>query len=366
MRPIIGPAAHFEEVEPMNNGVYREPMPRAQLGVGPTDEDLMVQLASGQQQALGPLYSRYAGLIFHLAAQSLNRTLAEEVVQEVFLTAWRNAGAFDPAQGAFRPWLMRLAHWRILNELRRRSRRPHDHKANTGEYDQEPLQQVPDEDPGPEERAWRKEHGQIVHSALDALPAKQRQAVALAFLEELTHEQVAQTLDVPLGTAKTRIRSGLASLRVRLAPVAASLLGLGLAVVGIRAMQTQVAYDRNERALTLVTTSDLVPLRLSPASVDVPAHAHANYRSRAGNDLVVLTVEALPGLTTGQTYQAWAKHGERWTSLGTFALDSNDSARLIAENPVLTTPPDGLEVTVEQSGGSLSPSGPVVLAWGNA
>jgi RNA polymerase sigma-70 factor (ECF subfamily) len=349
----------------MNNRVSAEPVPSAQLAAGPTDEDLIVQLANGQQQALGPLYSRYAGLIFHLAAQSLGRTLAEEVVQEVFLTAWRNAGAFDPAKGAFRPWLMRLAHWRILNELRRRNRRPHE-QTTTGEHDEEPFQQVPDEDAGPEERAWRKEHGQIVHSALEALPPKQRQAVALAFLEDLTHEQVAQALDVPLGTAKTRIRSGLAVLRLRLAPVAASLLGLGLAVVGIHSMQTQMAYDRDERALTLVTTSDLVPLRLGPVSVDVPAHAHANYRSRAGNGLVVLTVEGLPTPTSGQTYQAWARHGERWTSLGTFAPDSTGSARLIADNPALATPPDALQISVEPSPGSRSRSGPVILAWGNA
>ena len=345
--------------------MYRESVANAQLDGTRTDEELMLELARGRQEALGPLYGRYAGVIFHLAAQSLDRAVAEELVQEVFLTVWRGAGAFDPAQGAFRPWLMRLIHWRIANELRRRRRRPRE-QASTGEDEEEPFQHVPDQAPGPEERAWQKEFGQILHSALGGLPPKQRQAVTLAFLEDLTHEQVAQALDVPLGTAKTRIRSGLASLRLHLAPVAASLLGLGLAVLGVRYVQTQLAYERDERALSLVTTSELVPLRLVPASTDVPAGAHANYRGRAGTSLAVLTTEALPSLPTGRTYQVWVRHADRWTSLGTLASSPDGSPRLIAENPVLTTPPDAVEITVEPAGGSQAPTGPVVLVWPNS
>jgi RNA polymerase sigma-70 factor (ECF subfamily) len=348
----------------MKNGMYGEPVPNAELDGTRTDEELVADLADGRQQALGPLYGRYAGLIFHLAAQSLDRGVAEEIVQEVFLTVWRGAGAFDPAQGAFRPWLMRLAHWRILNELRRRSRRPQQ-QAHDDANEDEPFQHVPDQEPGPEERAWQNENGQILRSALEALPPKQRQAVALAFLGDLTHEQVAQTLDVPLGTAKTRIRSGLTLLRLRLAPVAASLLGLGLAVVGARYyVQTRLAYERDERALSLVTTSELVPLRLGPVSADLPVNTHANYRGRAGNGLIVLTAEALPVPSTGRSYQAWVRHADSWTSLGTLEPDADGSARLIAEDPALATPPDGVEVTLEPAGGSgQAPNGPVVLAW---
>jgi RNA polymerase sigma-70 factor (ECF subfamily) len=346
----------------MQNGMYRQAVPNAQLDASRTDEELVVRLAHGHQEALGALYGRYAALIFHLAAHSLERGVAEEIVQEVFLTVWRSADAFDPAQGAFRPWLMRQAHWRILNELRRRKRRPQERTGDSADQD-EPFQEVPDQEPGPEERAWQNEHGQIVRSALQALPPKQRQAVALAFLEGLTHEQVAQALDVPLGTAKTRIRSGLSSLRLRLAPMAASLLGVGLAVLGIRYAQTQAAYQRDERALGLVTDSTVVPRRLTPVSADVPANAHANYRGRDGSGLMVLTVDALPGLPGGRAYQAWVRHAGRWTSLGTFTPDADGGARLIAEDAALASPPDVVEITVEPAAGSPTPSGPVILLW---
>jgi RNA polymerase sigma factor (sigma-70 family) len=316
----------------------------------------MHDLAVGRQEALGPLYSRYAGLIYNVAAQSVDRGVAEELVQEVFLTIWRGAGSFDASQGSFRSWLLRLAHWRILNELRRQRRQPVEHRD-------EPRD-VPDADPGPEQRAWQNENGQIIAAALGALPLKQRQAIALAFLDDMTHEQVAQTLDVPLGTAKTRIRSGLQVLRLRLAPIAASLLGLGLVAVGARYLYLRAAFERDERALILVTTSELVPLRLTPASADVPAGAHANYRGRAGNSLAVLTTEGLPALSSDHTYQAWVRHADTWTSLGAFSVGPDGGAHLIADNPSLSELPAAVEITVEPApGGSLAPSGVVVLSW---
>jgi RNA polymerase sigma-70 factor (ECF subfamily) len=341
------------------NRMYAQPVHAST--VERTDDDLMRDLAGGQQEALGPLYSRYAALVFNMAHQSLDRPAAEEIVQEVFLTIWRGAGSFDPAQGGFKPWLLRLVHWKILNELRRRRRRPAEDKAEGSDEDR--FHQVADLAPGPEEHAWQNEHGRIVASALAALPPKQRQAVALAFLEDMTHEQVARALGVPLGTAKTRIRSGLQILRLQLAPIAASLLGLGLALVGFRYVQSQIAFERDERALDQVTTSDLVPLRLTPASADVPSGAHANYRGRAGTNLAVLSVEALPSAPAGHTYQAWVRHGTLWTSLGEFTMRPDGTARLIAETQALASPPDEVEITLEAGGGAQAPGGPIMLAW---
>lgn len=326
-----------------------------------TDDELIADLAGGRQEALGPLYARYAPTIFRIAEHSLDRATAEEIVQEVFLAVWRSAATFDPRQGAFRPWLFQLAHWKILNELRRRRRRPPEQQH--GDDEEEVFAGVADAEPGPEERVWQQEHERIVQSALEALPPRQRQAVTLAFLEDMTHEQVARTLDVPLGTAKTRIRSGLHILRTNLAPMAASLLGLGLAIVGFRYVQSQIAYERDERALSLVTTSDLVPLRLTPASAQVPAGAHANYRGRAGVPVAVLTTETLPAPPSGQTYQAWVRHGDTWTSLGTLEPNADGSARLIAEDAALAAPPEAVEITLEPASGSQTPSGAVLLAW---
>jgi RNA polymerase sigma factor (sigma-70 family) len=282
---------------------------------------------------------------------------------------WRGAGSFDPSQGAFRPWLLRLTHWKILNELRRRRRRPAEDPGSAADDvdGEDRFQRLPDDAPGPEERAWQTEHERIVQSALEQLPPKQRQAIAMAFLQDMTHEQVARALDVPLGTAKTRIRSGLQILRMQLAPVAASLLALGLAVVGFRYVQNQIMLEREERALTLVTTSELVPLRLTPpaSAANVPVGAHANYRGRAGNTLAVLTVEALPASAgQGTAYEAWVRHGDVWTSLGTVASGPDGTARVIAEDASLADPPDVVEISVEPAGSHANaPTGPVVLAW---
>lgn len=325
------------------------------------DEDLMRDLAGGQQDALGPLYGRYASLVFQIALHSLDRAAAEELVQEVFLTIWRGAASFDPSQGAFRPWLLRLTHWKVLNELRRRRRRPSESTED------EPLQEFVDGAPGPEEHVWQIEHETIVKSALQALPPKQRQAIALAFLEDMTHEQVARTLDVPLGTAKTRIRSGLQIMRAHLAPFAATLLSVALALVGFRFVQTQVMLEREQRAIALVTTSELTPLRLTPAAsaVGIPQGAHANYRGRSGVDVAVLSTELLPSAPAGQTYEAWVRHGATWTSLGTFTVDAQGTAQVVAQNAALVETPDAVQVTLERSAGGSAPSGEVVLAWPN-
>ncbi len=350
----------------MATRVYaQQPVATASFDPARSDEDLMADLAAGQQDALGPLYGRYASLVFSLGVQSLDRAAAEELVQEVFLTIWRGASSFDASQGAFRPWLLRLTHWKILNELRRRRRRPAIAAGEPDDSSSDPLYELADRAPGPEEHAWQADNEHIVKAALAGLPPKQRQAIALAFLEDMTHEQVARTLDVPLGTAKTRIRTGLQVLRTALAPMAASLLALGLGVVGFRLVQTQNALDRDARAIAMVTTSDVTPLRLTAISPNVPAAAHANYRARQGVNVAVLSTEFLPPAPSGKTYEAFARHGQTWTSLGVFAANADGTAQVIAEDSALTTPPDQVVVTLEPTSGSPAPTGETILAYPN-
>src|ERR1700694_506331 len=86
----------------------------------PTDEDLVHQLAEGQREALASLHDRYATLLCNLAARQLGRSTAEEIVQDVFTTVWQHARSFDPERGSFRPWVLQITRWRIINELRRR------------------------------------------------------------------------------------------------------------------------------------------------------------------------------------------------------------------------------------------------------
>jgi RNA polymerase sigma-70 factor, ECF subfamily len=189
------------------------------------DEELMSELAAGRREALGPVHSRYASLVFGLAARSLDRATAEEISQEVFLTVWQKAGTFDPSRGTLRAWVSQITQTRVLNELRRRGRRP---RAASGSIGLGP-ENLPDSEPGPAEAVWHEHRRAAVRSAVDALPPPQRDALSLAFLEDLTHEQVAAFLKLPLGTTKSRIKSGLKALRGSLA----KLVGAGLILAGL-------------------------------------------------------------------------------------------------------------------------------------
>src|SRR6058998_2426396 len=325
----------------------------------PRDDELMRQVADGSAEALGLLHRRFARVIFGLAVQSLDRAAAEDLVQDVFLAVWRNARRFDPERGTVRAWVLQITHYRLLNELRHRNRQPDIVPDPEGLV----LADLPASDPGPAEATWEQHRRTVLKSALDELPPSQREALSLAFLEDLTHEQVAAELGLPLGTAKTRIRAGLLKLRSTLGPQWAALAVLCLlGVLGVRYWSEQATVARYDRALSLVTASDSVNLRLGPVPGTAEA-THARYRSRPGAGIAVVTFSQFPQAPAGQTYQTWVRHGATWTSLGTVEPEAGGSARLIAEDPALAALPDGVEVTLEPRTGSAAPSGPVVVAW---
>jgi RNA polymerase sigma-70 factor, ECF subfamily len=185
------------------------------------DNELMRQLAAGKQEALGELYSRHARLIFSVAARSLDRAAAEEVVQDVFLAVWRKTAVFTPDRGTFRSWVMQIAHRQILNEFRRRRRRPQE-ESDPGD---QRIANLPDDSIELEEVVWHASFRSAVESSLAELPQPQRAVLDLALFADLTHKQVAAELNLPVGTAKTRIRIGLQNLRGKLAPFVAALSG---------------------------------------------------------------------------------------------------------------------------------------------
>jgi RNA polymerase sigma-70 factor (ECF subfamily) len=323
------------------------------------DQELMRALAGGGEEALRPLYARYAPLVFGLAARTLDRATAEEIVQDVFLALWRNADQYDAARGPLRPWLLQIAHFRILNELRRRSRRPQIAS------DPEQLAALSDPDPGPAAAVWSEYRRTAVRHALELLPPAQRQALGLAFFDDLTHEQVAEVLQLRLGTAKTRIRTGLLKLRQQLVPLMAVLALVLLA--GLATLLHHQAVDRgaialDERALDLVTSSDVKPIRLE-AAPGVSSETHATYRSRPGTPLAVLSLSNLASAPAGQVYQAWLQHEATWISLGTTVPGADGRARIVAQGAPLATPAEALQVTLEPAPGSATPSGPLVIAW---
>src|SRR5258707_4488799 len=240
-----------------------------------SDEGLLLALPSGDDRALGPLSRRYVPMVFRIAAQSLGRDSAEDIVQEVFASVWKNAATFDPERGPVRPWILQIARSRVLNELRRRSRKP----ESDEERDASELQELPDGTKSPDQAVWEEYRRSAIQKALGSLKPSQRQALSLAFFEDLTHEQVAETLKVPLGTTKTRIRSGIQQLRIALAAMAAVLVAVVATRFAFQYTSERARETRGEAVLRMVIASDTQELRLV-ATPDATSAAHGHYRTR--------------------------------------------------------------------------------------
>ena len=168
------------------------------------------EMAGGNESSLAAVYDRHSGIVYSLALRiSGEEGEAEDVVQEVFTQAWRQAGAYDARRGTVVAWLLVMTRARAIDRLRAKKVRP-DRSAVVHDV---PLEQfaAPGEDPvnhlAAEEDAAR------VRRALQELPLLQRVAIELAFYEGLTQSEIAERLEQPLGTVKTRIRVGLLRLR---------------------------------------------------------------------------------------------------------------------------------------------------------
>src|SRR5262245_56450884 len=276
-----------------------------------TDEELLRDLAEGREASIGALYARYAPIMFGMARQAVDRGTAEEIVQDVFLAVWKGASSFDASRGSARAWLLQIAHYRIANALRSRSRRP----KTASEADSDGLADAPDPSADPGEEAWANHRRAILRSALDALPPPQRQALGLAYFEELSHGEVSEVLGLPLGTAKSRIRAGLAGLRRRLAPISAVLAIVLAVALAVRLTSRREELARDDRALVMLTSSDLVALRLTAAE-GVSPETHATYRYRPNGTMAVLTLSNFAAAPSGDTYRAWILEPSGWSLLG--------------------------------------------------
>lgn len=172
---------------------------------------LVRAMAAGDQRALRELYGRVSRLVFTLAMRISNdRATAEELTADVFHEAWRRAPAYDPEDGTVIGWMMNIARSRAIDRLRFEQRRkrsdPHSHEPSPSGCEQ-----------SAEEPLVAAERGLQLRNALAALAPCERQAIESAYFQGLTHAETAARLGEPLGTVKTRIRLGLAKLRVRLA-----------------------------------------------------------------------------------------------------------------------------------------------------
>jgi RNA polymerase sigma-70 factor (ECF subfamily) len=172
------------------------------------DRDLVHRIGDGDRAAFSELYRRYSSSSFGLAMRILgDRTMAEEVLQEVYLSVWRRASGYDPARGSVRSWIFAQIHHRSVDVVRReeaerrRSASTVQREAVDGEIDD-----VAEED-------WLRARRAQVRSALEHLPPDQRRMIELAYYGGLTQSQVAQETGVPLGTVKSRTLAAMRRMR---------------------------------------------------------------------------------------------------------------------------------------------------------
>jgi RNA polymerase sigma-70 factor, ECF subfamily len=170
-------------------------------------EALLLAAARGETEAFAKLYDLFSPAVWRVVKRVVRDSrLAEDVTQEVFVQLWRNASKFDPARGSGRAFTLTLAHRRAVDAVRKEQ----SHRDAT-----ERLRAEPDRPPAPDaaRAALSRIDRTTVRDALSALTAPQRRCIELAYFGGLSQSQIANTLDIPLGTVKTRVREGLLRLR---------------------------------------------------------------------------------------------------------------------------------------------------------
>jgi RNA polymerase sigma-70 factor (ECF subfamily) len=171
------------------------------------DFQLLRAIAHRDQHAFMQLYQQYCNLVFSLALRVVrHQTLAEEVTQDVFLKIWQQPDRWNPALGQFSSWLLTITRNAAIDRLRKEQRHTSPNAGTT-----EPLFDQAMEAPISDDPLWFE--GQVLANLICELPAEQRQLIELAFYQGYTHSELADGLQLPLGTVKTRLRSGLQKLR---------------------------------------------------------------------------------------------------------------------------------------------------------
>ena len=174
------------------------------------DVELLKAIVARNEAALAQLYDRYRTILFGLLMRILNnREEAEDVLQEVFLQVWRKAADFDESRGRPFTWLVTLARSRGIDRLRTLASRERVAEAGAREVSEEISDAATD--------AFKSEQRGLVSDALAKLPDEQKRPIMLAYFDGLTQSEIATRLGAPLGTVKTRMRTGMIRLREMLA-----------------------------------------------------------------------------------------------------------------------------------------------------
>lgn len=182
---------------------------------------LMAHVGLGDRAAFERLYARTSAHLFAVVRRiQHDRAAAEEVLQEVYVSVWQQAGRYDAARSQPLTWLTHVARHRAIDSLRRAAARPA--AAAPSDDDADPLAAIADEAPGPLALLDRASDARALGHCMQRLSAAQRQSVALAFYDGLSHAEVAERLREPLGTVKSWVRRALASLKQCLQRAAAT------------------------------------------------------------------------------------------------------------------------------------------------
>jgi len=175
------------------------------------DEDLMQLVRQGEAAAFEVVYERHCGAAFSLAYRMCGkRSIAEEVVQESFLSLWRSGARYDRTRGSVRTWTLGIVHNRAIDALRRGI--VHDRRRASDEGIEERFE-APE---NTEVEVARRDESREIRSALSELPREQSQVIELAYFGGFTHTEIAEMLKAPIGTVKGRMRLGLAKMRLAL------------------------------------------------------------------------------------------------------------------------------------------------------
>ena len=170
------------------------------------DQVLIKQIVHRDQQAFLALYERYSSRVYTLIQHMIDDQMAaEEILQETFLRLWRRAGQYEPERGSVLIWLLTIARYTALERLRFESHRP------ILSYGNEPspiLENIPEPESTSEEARWRS-----LHLAVESLPEEQKSVIELAYFQGMSQSEIAEQLELPLGTVKTRLRTGMIRLR---------------------------------------------------------------------------------------------------------------------------------------------------------
>ncbi|HET9103488.1 MAG TPA: sigma-70 family RNA polymerase sigma factor [Solirubrobacteraceae bacterium] len=193
--------------------MFRVSRPRAAAAelLALADEDLMQLVHDGDAQAFEVVFDRHSAVAFSLAYRMCGRrAMAEDVVQEAFLSLWRSGARYDRARGSVRSWILGVVHNRAIDAFRRETVR-----AGKDVADDAALARV-ESGERTDTEVVRRDEAHTVRAALGELPADQRQVIELAYFGGFTHSQIADMLKLPAGTVKGRMRLGLSKLRLAL------------------------------------------------------------------------------------------------------------------------------------------------------